>query len=917
MKVTIRVNKVEITKDIDKDYSLLRFLRDELGLMGTKNGCEKGHCGTCTVIINGVAKRSCLVKMSKLDGAEIETIEGLSNGDSLHYIQQAYIDEGAVQCGFCTPGMVMSTKALLDKVDNPTEEQIKDALKDNVCRCTGYSSIIKSVKRAARYKNKYENNGYGLRDNDYIGIAVPKIDGVKKVKGEPIFADDYKADNMVIGKLLFSKYARAKIKNIDISLAEKSEGVVLVLTAKDIPGLNGFGLFIPDQPVLANDEVNYLGEPVAAVFAETREQAEKARDLIKVDYEELVPILDPMEAFKEGSQLVDKRKVSNIVHEVHVQKGDVEEAFKKADVIVEDYYYTPAIEHGYLETEACFALASEDGGVAVYSGSQSSVAFQEAIAANLNLPLEKVRVIYTPCGGGFGGKEEPTVQIHSALAAHILKRPVKITLTREESIRTSSKRHPMNIWMKHGATKDGKIIAVQSKVIADAGIYDSATKPVIFRSAVTATGPYIVENVKADSYGIRTNNNPKGAFRGFGSTQVSFACEIQMDKISRALNMDPFELRRINGFEVGKRTGTGQLLEGGIGYLKTLEAVKDTMEKERNKFKSSSNNKKIGFGLASSYKNVGIGTGLLDKAGAIIDVMENGRVQVRIGATDMGQGSDTISAQIAATVLQIPYKLIDVIACDTKICPDGGMTTASRQTYVTGNAVRVTAEALKPKLDRYLNEIKLSGGDFKETTENILKKALNLAKERGDELKEERDYIPPKTAPHRTCADIKLGMKEVDLKIHYSYCFATAGVIVEVDTETGETTVLKVFAAQDVGKAINPKNCKGQIEGAVVMGMGLALYEEFLQDDKNIITDSLYKIGIPKIKTAPEIEALIVEVGEPEGPFGAKGMGEVGLNPMAPAISNAIFDAVGVRMQKLPMKKHKVLEELSKKRLGE
>lgn len=910
MKVTIKVNKVEITKAIDKDYSLLRFLRDELGLMGTKNGCEKGHCGTCTVLINGVAKRSCLVKMSKLDGADIETVEGLSDGDSLHYIQQAYIDEGAVQCGFCTPGMVMSTKALLDKVDNPTEAEIKEVLKDNICRCTGYTSIIKSVKRAARYKNNYEKDGYTLKNNNYIGVAVPKIDGKRKVKGEPIFADDYKADNMVIGKLLFSEYAHAKIKSIDTSLAEKSEGVALVLTAKDIEGINGFGLFTPDQPVLATDEVNYLGEPIAAVFAETREQAEKARDLIKVDYEELTSILDPIEAFKENAQLVDKRKKNNIVHEVHVQKGDIEKAFKKADVIVEDYYYTPAIEHGYLETEACFALPTQDEGLTVYSGSQGSVAFQEAIAANLNLPLEKVRVIYTPCGGGFGGKEEPTVQIHTALAAYKLKRPAKITLTREESIRISSKRHPMHTWMKHGATKDGKLVAVQSKVIGDAGMYDSATKPVIFRSAVTATGPYVVENLKADSFGVRTNNNPKGAFRGFGSTQVSFACEIQMDKIARALNMDPFELRRINGLDVDKRTGTGQLLESGVGYLKTLEVVKEAMDKEKDKYKPSSKNKKIGFGLASSYKNVGIGTGLLDKAGAIVEVMENGRVQVRIGATDMGQGCDTISAQIAATVLEVPYELIDVIACDTTICPDGGMTTASRQTYVTGNAVKVTAEALKPKLNRYLQEVKISGVHFGEVTEHVLKRAATLAKEREEELKEERDYIPPKTSPHRTCADIKPGMKEEELKIHYSYCFATAGVIVEVDTETGETTVLKVFAAQDVGKAINPQNCKGQIEGAVVMGMGLALYEEFLQDDKNIITDNLFKIGIPKIKTAPEIETLIVEVGESEGPFGAKGMGEVGLNPMAPAISNAIFDAIGVRMQELPMKKHKVLKSL-------
>ncbi len=906
--ITLTVNDVKMSKEVDMDYSLLKYLRDDLGLMGTKNGCEKGHCGACTVIIDGKAKRACLVKMSRIDKANIETIEGLSYGDKLHYIQQAYIDEGAVQCGFCTPGMIMSTKALLDKIDDPTEEQIKEALKDNICRCTGYTSILRAIHLAAKYKKFYENDGYTSKNNNYIGVAVPKIDATKKVKGEPIFAADYTTENMLYGKLLFSKHAHAKINSINISKAENAEGVVLVLLGKDVPGRNSFGLFVAEQPVIAEDEVKYLGAVVAAVFAETEEQAESARDLIEVEYEVLPALLSPIETFKKDSPLIDKDKKNNIVHEVHVQKGDIEDAFKKADIIIEGYYYTPAIEHAYLETEACLSIPSEDGGVTVYSGSQGSVDFQKMICASLDVPMEKVRVIYTPCGGGFGGKEEPTVQIHASIAAIKTNRPVKMALTREESIRISTKRHPMHIWMKHGATKDGKIVAVKSKVIGDSGAYESATKPVIFRSAVTATGPYVVENFQADSYGVRTHNNPNGAFRGFGSTQASFACEIQMDKIARALNIDAAKLREINGFATGKRTGTGQLLGEGIGYLKTLEAIKEALYKEKDNYKPSSVTKRIGIGIGSSYKNVGIGTGLLDKAGAIVEVMQDGKVQVRMGATDMGQGCDTICAQIAATVLEIPYELFEVIACDTEICPDGGMTTASRQTYVTGNAVRVAAQALKPKFNLYLNN--LTNGENKKITQDLLKEVYLLSEKNNDKLMEERDYTPPKTFAHKKCADMKPGIKEEELKIHYAYCFASAGVIVEVDTLSGETKVLKVFAAQDVGRAINPQNVRGQIEGAVVMGMGLALSEEFLENDQKILTDNLNKVGIPKIKSMPEIEAFIVEVGEPEGPFGAKGMGEVGLNPMAPAISNAIFDAVGVRMQSLPMKKDKILKAI-------
>ena len=908
VKMNLTVNGKAMEIEVEEKLSLLRFLREELHLMGTKNGCEKGHCGTCTVIVDGEAKRACLLRMNKLQGAVVETIEGINQNEKLHYIQQAYIEEGAVQCGFCTPGMIMATKALLEQKEEPKEEEIKEALKNNLCRCTGYTSIINAVKRAAVLKKEQQEKKQEFFSKDYIGVSVVKKDAVDKVKGNVVFAEDYTEEGALQGKLLYSEHAHARIRSIDTEEAKKAPGVALVLTGKDIPGRNTFGLFYPQQPVIAEEEVKYLGEVVAAVFAETREQAEYARSLIKVQYEVLPAQLSPIENIKEEAPLIHTDKESNILHHVKVRKGNIEEGFAKADIIVEGYYYTPAIEHAYLEPEACLARPEKDGGVTVWTGNQGSVSFQDTISKCLDIPLEKIRIIYTPCGGGFGGKEEPTVQIHAALAAILTKRPVKMALTREESIRTSTKRHPMHIWMRHGATKDGKMVAMESKVIGDAGAYISLTMPVIFRSAVTASGPYEMDHVKADSYGVYTHNNPGGAFRGFGSTQASFATEIQMDKIARALEMDPIEIRRINGFDTGKVTSTGQVLKEGIGYLGTLEAVEEKLQELKAEKEKAvlPEHKKLGIGIASSYKNVGIGTGKPDKAGAIVELLKNGRLSVRVGATDMGQGSDTVMAQIAATVLSVPYDLIDVVACDTATCPDGGMTTASRQTYVTGNAVKQTAEQLKAKLHPYF----CCEAKDKEINQQYLMKVYKEAKEKGLDTLVESVYMPAKTYPHRDCADHVPGVEEQEFDIHYAYCFATAGVLVEVDTLTGEVKVLKTLAAQDVGKAIHPQSVKGQIEGAVVMGVGFALTEEFLENETTILTDNLHKLHVPKITEAPIIEAMIVEIGQPEGPFGAKGMGEVGLNPMAPAISNAIFDAVGVRMQHLPMKKEKVLAAL-------
>jgi CO/xanthine dehydrogenase Mo-binding subunit/aerobic-type carbon monoxide dehydrogenase small subunit (CoxS/CutS family) len=926
-RVSLTINGELIEREVDPSLSLMRFLRETLGLAGAKNGCEKGHCGACTVIVDGAAKRSCLLKASKLSGATILTIEGLASPDGkLHPIQAAFVEEGAVQCGFCTPGMIMAAKALLDRRPDPSDAEIDEALKDNLCRCTGYQAIMRAVHRAARsLRGDAPRSAAAAAPSTTtpraVGAALPRKDAPARARGEALFAEDLsdraiapgKGAQPLWGAMLFSAYAHARITRLDASKAEAAPGVALVLTAKDVPGRNAFGLFVPQQPVIAGSEVMYLGDVLAVVLAASREEAIAARGLIEVDYERL-PILDSAETnLGAEAPLLHPETKSNVVHETHVRKnaddGALERAFAEADIVIEGEYDTPAVEHAYLEPESCLAIPEEDGGVTVYTGNQGSIEYRDMIAESLGLPKDKVRVILVACGGGFGGKEEPTVQIQAALGALRTGRPVRMALSREESIRMSTKRHPMRLRMAHAAKKDGSLLAMSSYVVADAGAYVSQTAPVVFRSAVTATGPYEVASIKADSFGVYTHRNPSGAFRGFGSTQASFACEIQMDEIARAIGMDPVELRRRSGYAPGKRTGTGQLLDSGVGYLGTLEAAAAGLKRLREEFPApSAPGKRIGFGIASSYKNVGIGTGLEDAAGAIVGITEEGRVWVRTGAADMGQGSDTVAAQIAAEELALPYELVDVLACDTNLCPDGGMTTASRQTYVTGNAVRAAASELRIKLKPFLSgpEGAARGaalGASLEAAMAFLREAREAAIAAGAAPEVESRYLPPSTRAHRADSGDDGG-------IHYAYCFASAAVAVEVDLETGGVRALKVVAAQDAGVAINPLAVRGQIEGAVAMGLGYALSESYVSDETSVITDSLRKLGVPRISQVPPIEAIIIETPQPGGPFGAKGMGEVGLNPIAPAVSNAIFDAVGVRLRSLPMTKDKVLEAL-------
>jgi CO/xanthine dehydrogenase Mo-binding subunit/aerobic-type carbon monoxide dehydrogenase small subunit (CoxS/CutS family) len=914
MKFT--VNGAIVEADENKYENLLRFLREELGLYSVKNGCETGHCGTCTVIINGKAKKSCVTKIAKLEGADIETLENISDGNKLHPIQESFLDSRAVQCGFCTPGTIMSAKALLDSNEKPSREEVRKALKGNLCRCTGYADTVNTVQRAGAMM-RGEDVEILMSEAGAVGDTPVRKDALNKVLGAPIYADDKYMADMLFGKLIYSEHAHAKINTINLAAAEAVDGVVKVAIAKDIPAQKVMGIIVEHQQIIAEDEVICVSDPVAVVYAETRQAAEEAAKLVKVDYDVLPGIFNPQQALT-GEQTFYHGK--NMMSHTKVRRGDVVKGFEEADVILEADFKVPFVEHAYLEPEACLSFYDDNGVMTLYSGSQGSTLHRDMTCKMLGYPEDKVRVIGTQAGGGFGGKEEPTVQLHTALGTYLTKRPVKITMTRKESLQASTKRHAEWLSYKIGAKNDGTIVALKADTLVDTGAYASLGMPVTFRSGVCAAGPYSVENAYVDSRSFYSNNPPAGAFRGFGSTQACFASEIMMDMVGHELGMDPFEIRLLNALEPGKQTITGQILGEGEAFKETLEAVREMLAKED--FKPSGENKKIGIGLAGSYKNVGLGTGIPDKAGAVLE-LKDGKICLYHGSSEIGQGTSTTMVQIASQATGIPYACIDVIENDTVLCPNGEETTGSRQTFISGNAVRIASEKFMELLHKTViaefnvdfNAISTEGVQLEASGSMVAwAKISELAEQRTISLRAEHEYIAPDTVPLPEKNTAEPGDDPEDFKIHASYCFATQAVIVEVDEVTGEYEVLKVLASSDLGRAINPIMAKGQIEGAVLMGMGYGSTEQFVVEEGQLVTDSLAKCGIIKIDKAPAIETILVEQAVPDGPFGAKGMGELPINPTAPALANAVFNAVGVRVNELPITKERVREGLIQKR---
>ncbi len=927
-RIKLTVNGTEHELEITSDTKLADVLRHDLGLTGTKIGCGDGLCGSCVVLLDGRAVRSCIYAARRADGKSVLTVEGLaaSWGDpnELHPLQKAFIEHGAVQCGFCTPGLLMAAAALWNRTvasgATPDEEEIKKALARNACRCTGYASILRAVQSAVHEAR----TGTPLPPLEMetmeplrvVGRSYPRPDAGAKVTGAAKFTDDYAFPGMLHGATLRAEYPHARIRAIDTSRARALPGVHVVLTHADVPGRNRHGLVYPDWPVLCDDKVRYLGDAVAVVAADTPEIAREALTLIEVEYEPLPVVASAEQAREPGAPLVHEDwKTGNLLEHIKVRHGDVEKGFAEADVIVEREYRTPTYDHMFMEPECSIGVPAgyEDADqgryekVTVYVGSQIPYADRAQAAAALGAPEDQVRIIGTLIGGGFGGKEDIMGQIHAALLAQATGHPVKILYDRAESLLAHPKRHATVIRIKTGAKRDGRLTAVQAELVGDAGAYASLSTKVLTRATTHATGPYQVPHAKIDCYAMYTNNPPSGAFRGFGVTQSAFAVESNMDILAHELGIDPFALRRKNALRVGSTTATGQVLEESAGLVDCIDWVESRV-KELAKApipEAQFPNPQVAWGFACAYKNTGLGGGADDAAGAEIELYPDGAVtgtdvEVRASSADLGQGLVTVVAQCVAEELGLPLERVRVLLSDTDLTPDGGPTTASRQTYVTGNAARLAAATLRERLARAAAEqwdvppqsIRFEGGEMRaEGQAAPLSSGVEWLTAEGQEPRLTYRYAAPETQPLGTGG-----------RMHFAFGFGAQAAQVAIDPESGKVQVLRVIAAADGGRALNPLSFRGQVEGGIVMGIGTALTEEYVLENGIPQTRRWKDYETPLIGDMPELEVQIIEHPTADGPFGAKGIGELPSIPTAPAICNGIYQATGVRVYSLPSK---------------
>ncbi len=727
-----------------------------------------------------------------------------------------------------------------------------------------------------------------------IGQSFPRVDARDKVTGEAAYSGDLSMKGMLFMKILFAERPHARVKSIKTGKAEAAPDVVAVYTAKDVP-VNEYGLQIPDQPVLCGpgsskpytDIVRFVGDQVAVVVARSESAAQAALDLIQVEYEDLPILSDPEEAMKPGAPILHPdRGDTNICVHYKIRKGDVDAAFAQADVIVESEYRTPAQEHAYLQPEAGLSYMDEEGRITVACGGQWTHADRASIAHALGLPDEMIRVVYPAIGGAFGGREDLSVQIVLALATWKLQRPVKIIWSRRESLIGHAKRHPVILRAKWGATKDGKLVAAQNEIIGDGGAYMYTSNKVLGNSAITSTGPYFIPNVKTDVYGVYTNNIPSAAFRGFGAPQALFMAEGQMNKLAEKLGMDPVEFRLKNALKDGQTMGVGTPAPNPVSISQVIEAAakksgwKDRRPKtaDREKRPSSTVHRR-GFGFAAGFKNVGFSFGYQENCWAKVEIHGNAEIKkviVHHAGAEVGQGTHTVMAQMAAEAVGVSPEIVTIVPSDSATQGNPGSASASRMTFMAGNAIKGAAEAA---LQKWHNEERPAIAEYK--------------------------YLAPRTTPF----DKETGYSTPN----FSYAYSAQAVEVEVDTETGHVRLVRVVAADDVGRAVNPSLIVGQIEGAIVQAQGYAITEDFKTKDGRVLTDQLSTYLLPTVLDIPEkVESVIVEVPDPNGPWGVRGVGELPFLPLAPAIAAAIHDATGVWINEFPFTPERVLKALGK-----
>lgn len=887
--LTFTLNGRTVTAHPRPGQTLLDLLRDDFDVVSPKNGCQPmGQCGCCTILIDDKPRLSCTLKPAAVAGKSVQTLEGLPD-QVRRQIADCFVHAGGVQCGFCIPGIAVRAHALCERNPDPTRDEIETDLRAHLCRCTGYKKIVDAVELLANVRRGEPMPHVECKGR--VGDRMPRYSGHQAALGDRRFIDDMKVPGMLFAAPRLSDHPRALVRRIDAAPALALPGVVRVVTAKDVPGDRYVGLITPDWPVFIaeGEETRYIGDVLAFVVANDVQTARRAADLIKIDYEVRQPITSPDEALRPDAPKIHPK--GNLLSQAALVRGEPDAVLARSAHVIEDTWQTQCIEHLFLEPEASIAMPEGDG-LKVLTQGQGVFDDRRQIAHVLGWPPERVHCELVSNGGAFGGKEDLSIQAQTALCAALVGKPVKCTLTREQSLRLHPKRHPVRIHLKVGCDAEGRLTAVRARIVGDKGAYASVGAKVLERAAGHAIGPYKCDHIDIEALAVYTNNPPNGAMRGFGANQAAFAIEGALNRLAEKVGIDAWEIRWRNILRSGDRFCTGQRLTKPFGLEQTLLAVRDRYRAA--KF----------AGIACGIKNVGIGNGLPEIGRASLTVEADGRITLRTGHTEMGQGLFTVAIQTAVQETGLPASLFRA-ACDTIDPNDSGQTTGSRGTVLMCHAVidackKMAADLVSIGHDPAVATAHAKPGLAPRGPSEVAARAA-LRRLAG------RKYL----GEWRCYPTDKFGADVPDPKTHLTYGFATQVCILD---EQGRVDTF--IAAHDVGRVINPTLLEGQLEGSIHMGLGYALTEEYVCRDGRLVTDDVKSCGVLRAHQMPKIELILVEVPDPDCPYGARGVAEIGLVPTAPAVAGALAAFDGIHRTTLPMKDSPAARALGVRRPG-